>query len=632
VNTFGFRTLVLAAIASALVLATAMLGWLAYITVYDRILLGFNQKLLGISGTVGALTDGSGHADFQRPYVPIQVVPGPAGSAWGWDRTREGLVRIDLTRAAVVEYLSWPEAPLALLWMDADQRLLVQRADGSVVDSRAPERVLMSGADEPLLSDGERLYRLEGGRRLVETPLPVGPAPSVDPADPLMPSSAAPAVAGSEAPVSPVLQLPEPVRLLVRDRSVGQWVGLSEAGRLLAVDDRGQLLKSAELTLGDHRPVGLLADGERVWLAAEELLSYEWSSQQLTEDFEPGYYDESDPLVVLHAPRYRSLRERVGLTFLYTYVYIGGDRIRYILDGSVGDDHSPPGYLDSVPEADIDALVRAQVEGTPFVSGIRQWDAWGLVKVSAAPIIDADGRIVALCGADVDISVIRSKTRNALFAVLGVGALLLSVSGLVSLWVAQSVTRPLRDIKNAALRIAAGQYGARLDATGADEIGRLAGSLDRLSLRLLEQAEASSASQSALLSGRLDEALRASLRRELPQPNRLRLVGSDSEVLLLRSPSAVEDELEQTLRAGMLRALVRQMQATGTLDTDVLLQTDPALQLVLDWRPGERLLRWSARNVQLQARLADGSLHRLTPGTHRIPAGAVVRLEGESTC
>lgn len=618
-STLEFRSLVLAVIAGALVIATALLGWMAYDTVYARILAGFDRKLLGISGTVGALTDGDAHAAYQRPFVLEAFTAGPAGSAWAWDRTRAALVRVDLASAAALEEQVWPEPPQALVWLDAGERLLVQRADGALVDRQNPTEVLTT-AVEPghWLSDGTQLYRWDGVT-LRRWAMP----PSAEPA------TAADGVTEAPADASVDLTPPRPLRLLARDRSAGHWVGFDpEARQLIAFDDTGRLLREAAVDPGEREVVGLAADGTAVHLAADELLRYDWQAQTLSEDQEPGYFDTTDPFYAAHVPMYRRLRERVGLTFLYTEVYIGGDQIRYVLDGSTGDSHSLPGYLDSVPEADIDAVVRAQVEGTPFVSGIRQWEAWGLVKVSAAPIRNRAGKVVALAGADVDIGVIRSKTRNALFAVLGVGALLLLLSGLVSLWVAQSITRPLRDIKNAALRIAAGQYGARLESTSADEIGRLAGSLDRLSLRLREHVEASSASQSALVSGRLDEALRAMLEQDAAHPYRLELPTSDGRLLLLwAEPAAAGDSGDLALRRGQLRVLAERMIAAGAANPEVLLEADPALSLVLAWTAAERRVHWCGRDRRLIALRADGARGRVASGSVVVPPDTLIHLD-----
>lgn len=614
-STLDFRSLVLAVIAGALVIATALLGWMAYDTVYARILAGFDRKLLGISGTVGALTDGDAHADYQRPHVLTTFTVAGPGSAWAWDQTRGALVRIDLSSAAAVETRPWPDAPQSLLWLESDQRLLVQRADGSLVDSAAPEQVLATAAPGTRwLADGARLYRFDGA--------------SLQPATELVAdigSDAPPELSGASAAPR---TLPLTLRLLTRNRSAGQWVGLAaDDDRLVVFDDAGTLLREAAVDLGERTVVGLAADGDQVLLAADALLRYDWTAEALQEDFEPGYYDANHPFYAAHVPLYRQLRERAALTFLYTEVYIGGDRIRYVLDGSTGDSHSRPGYLDSVPEADIDAVVRAQVEGTPFVSGIRQWEAWGLVKVSAAPIRNRAGEVVALAGADVDIGVIRSKTRNALFAVLGVGALLLLISGLVSLWVAQSITRPLRDIKNAALRIAAGQYGARLQSASADELGRLAGSLDRLSLRLRDHAEASSASQSALVSGRLDEALRAMLQQDAGTPSRLELATAEGRLLLLWTDAPTVDDADHALRRGMLRVLAERMIARDQVQTDTLLQTDPGLALVLHWSAAGRRLCWSSRDRRLTALRADGARGRVAVGALTVPADTLIHLD-----
>lgn len=618
-----FRSLVLAVIAGALVIATALLGWMAYDTVYARILAGFDRKLLGISGTVGALTDGDAHAAYQRPHVLEVFTAGAPGTAWGWERTRAALVRIDLEAGAAVEVQAWPEPPQALVWLDAGERLLVQRADGALVDRRSPDLVLAS-TSEPgrWLSDGSQLYRWDGAtlRRWTAAPASVPEA-----------AAAAGPAAGVVAPAAPPVDLtpPRPLRLLARDRSGGHWVGFDpDARQLIEFDDAGRLLRETALDPGERAVVGIAVEGDSVYLAADELLRHDREAQTLDDGHEPGYYDTSDPFYAAQVPMYRRLRERVGLTFLYTEVYIGGDRIRYVLDGSTGDSHSLPGYLDSVPEADIDAVVRAQVEGTPFVSGIRQWDAWGLVKVSAAPIRNRAGEVVALAGADVDIGVIRSKTRNALFAVLGVGALLLLVSGLVSLWVAQSITRPLRDIKNAALRIAAGQYGARLASTSADEIGRLAGSLDRLSLRLRDHAEASSASQSALVSGRLDEALRAMLEPDAAHPFRLELPTPGGRLLLLWVEAADDAEAgNPALRRGQLRVLAERMIAAGAASPEALLQADARLSLVLNWSAAERRLHWCGRDRRLIALRADGVRGRVPAGSIVVPPDTLIHLD-----
>ena len=65
----------------------------------------------------------------------------------------------------------------------------------------------------------------------------------------------------------------------------------------------------------------------------------------------------------------------------------------------------------------------------------------------------------------------------------------LAVTALASLWLARSITRPVRDLERATLALAAGDLDARTPirtAARRDELGRLAGSFDAMASRLAE--------------------------------------------------------------------------------------------------------------------------------------------------
>ena len=278
------------------------------------------------------------------------------------------------------------------------------------------------------------------------------------------------------------------------------------------------------------------------------MLRYDLEQQALELIAEPGFYSEAHPFMAAHQAAYRKVREDAGLTFLYTEVFLGGDQIRYIVDGSLGDDHTQPGYLDTVPETSLEELIRAQNRGQAFVSDIRQWEQWGLIKVSGEPIRNRQGQVVAIAGADVDISVIRSKTRRALFSVLLVG--------LVSIRISNSLTQPVRRIKDAALRLAAGYFGGQLATGSNDEIDQLAASLDRLSARVAAQKEQSKSYQHTLLQHRLQAALRHVL-----------------------------DDGVRRARQGALASLLSGSGVSGERCSDVVLAGDSRLM----WRLGEQL-------------------------------------------
>jgi nitrogen fixation/metabolism regulation signal transduction histidine kinase len=71
--------------------------------------------------------------------------------------------------------------------------------------------------------------------------------------------------------------------------------------------------------------------------------------------------------------------------------------------------------------------------------------------------------------------------------IVGSGGILLAI--LVSSWAAARVTRPVEQLAHAAQEIAAGNWNVRVDVLGADELGQLADSFNRMTTELLGQKE-----------------------------------------------------------------------------------------------------------------------------------------------
>jgi two-component system nitrogen regulation sensor histidine kinase NtrY len=71
--------------------------------------------------------------------------------------------------------------------------------------------------------------------------------------------------------------------------------------------------------------------------------------------------------------------------------------------------------------------------------------------------------------------------------IVGVGGILLAI--LVSSWAAARVTRPVEQLAHAAQEVAAGNWNVRVDVLGADELGQLADSFNRMTTELLDQKE-----------------------------------------------------------------------------------------------------------------------------------------------
>ncbi|MCT2401529.1 histidine kinase [Novosphingobium mangrovi (ex Huang et al. 2023)] len=186
----------------------------------------------------------------------------------------------------------------------------------------------------------------------------------------------------------------------------------------------------------------------------------------------------------------RHIREQLGLTYLYTQVTGGPEDILYILDGTVGEDHSLIGSTDDLPDETVEGLDRVEKQGTIYVSPIEYQEQWGLLKTAAAPVMGADGRIAASAGADVNISVIQVATQNALFmsAMIGIGSVLACI--LVTLALVRRIAVPIEALTEDTLQIAAGgthgsagERGPRevmdLRRALADRVGQMAGDAKR---------------------------------------------------------------------------------------------------------------------------------------------------------
>ena len=666
--TFSFQTLIMSVLAAVLTLATAFWAVAVYESIYRIILRGFDQKLQALAGGAAVFTDGDAHADYQRPHRISAICGGAA--IWGYDEERGRFVEIDSETGGALPLDPQPPAPaqpVAELACDIEAgRLLMLDADGGlhwVLGEPLPLRSDLPAVQEILQVDGEWWGR--SGKTL--HPLLASAAATVD-AQPLAAAeqalAAAPGdgktegvVAETDAPPPAARELAAAVDRLAWDAAGQRFVGVGiEAGEVVEFGADGSVQRRFAIDLDGRHIQGLVVQGDTARLAADALLSVDLAAEALAEESPPpGYYSESHPFVQRYAPAYRHVREAAGLTFLYTEQILAGNQLRYILDGSEGDDHTPPGYEDTIPEDTLEELQAAQGQGRGFVSDIRQWEAWGLIKLAAEPIFASDGRVVALAGADVDIGVIRGKTRIALFAVLGVGVGLLLLAAWVSLRVSRSLTRPLREIKDGALRIAAGYFDRPPQARGRDEIAELAGSLGTLGARLQSQARQSQVYQQTLISGRMQLALEHALRDECllaasglafqapsdPAQGALAAAVGDAtgSLFWLRESEAEGLELARDQARGvqLSRSLLRRMPLAEA--QDALLAADSGIACVLAWEPATRSLRVRTRaplrieRIERDGRstpvnLADGiQLQPRDCQALRLPAGWRLALE-----
>jgi HAMP domain-containing protein len=118
----------------------------------------------------------------------------------------------------------------------------------------------------------------------------------------------------------------------------------------------------------------------------------------------------------------------------------------------------------------------------PYVTPIYETRKTHERLISAyAPILNKQGDVVALLGADVGISEIEKKLNRALLLII-IGALTtLGFIAITIFLIAENISRPMRRLNQAALAIAAGDYEANIPPEGPKEITELANTLNTMS-------------------------------------------------------------------------------------------------------------------------------------------------------
>lgn len=293
----------------------------------------------------------------------------------------------------------------------------------------------------------------------------------------------------------------------------------------------------------------------------------------------------------------RRIRRELDLTYVYTQA-IGGDAdIVYILDGTEGEDHSPIGFADDLPDETVAGLRLTEASGTIYVSPIEYQEQWGLLKTAAAPVYGSDGRVTSTAGADVNISVIQVGTQNALFASAMVGIASVLACLLVALVAVRRVAEPITAVKDEALRIASGDPRPPAAIRSPREVAELRDDLAGLVEKIAAETQAAQdddarwgrAANAALLAG----------------------TGEDRPVLLLDDPQrrvlwigADDPGCEAALARRAMRQLAERFASDPRLKEHWLALADSANgSCILVDKPG-KMLEVAGRPVCL--RTADG--------------------------
>jgi hypothetical protein len=182
------------------------------------------------------------------------------------------------------------------------------------------------------------------------------------------------------------------------------------------------------------------------------------------------------------------IRRECNLTFLYTAILEPREHhLSYVLDSTQDETHSFIGSVDPSPSEQ--GVRNVWYQGAVFLSRIRHWEEWGLLKSAYVPIIDGQGAVTGIAGADVNISIIREKTRKALYTVFLIGFVFLGIGVLVAVMVSRRLIVPMQTLGQGALKAAAGSFGHQVEIENPRELRAFAERFNAASTSLKETLE-----------------------------------------------------------------------------------------------------------------------------------------------
>lgn len=544
------QTAILFVLVSALTLMTLVIGIVSYAELHSTILGGFDGKLAAISTVTGGFVRGEEHDQILLARRSSGYCMDPRqGRLWAFDPQNATFMSVDSTHGgADILVPGLPPALSDLAWHGERNHIIYQSTGLQII------------ALDPATQQWEVIQLLD---KQLEGLAFSG-------AGILYASSTSSLWAFDQVHVAPreVMALPSPLVGLSPSADPQTILGMDEQGRLLSIQPGsgacqwlGSLVPAAQAEAAESEPLpamaGLACDGTTVFSGADRLVH-----ASLPPSDEPavygtfGFRNELSPAYLKYVDPMRKIKAQLNLTYMYSQLLTGPEKrqITYVLDANQDDNHSAIG--DDDPDPADDATVDVQLKGTVHQSEIIAWQDWGLLKSGFAPLYYRDGRVAGMTGADVNVSIIEQKTRVALLRILFTGGFFIVFGSIIAVGIVRRLTRPLDQLKESALRVAAGQYGQEIEVKGPQELTQLSSLFNRMSHSLRSNIHNLKESNLELEKSRLNSATTRTLRKRneaIPLPElfaaSFHTASTDTLHHPVRQPDTTEAPAQEAARA-----------------------------------------------------------------------------------
>jgi HAMP domain-containing protein len=449
------------------------MAWINYTKMNKSIIEGFNTKLTAISSTTGSFIDGDAHQKLSIPkYVKAFAYNSKEDILYGVDK-KNYLLKINLKSGAGVIFMK----------LDLNVNDLTYNSnDGYLYASTPKDGIIVIDLEKRLshqfIDIKENIYGLtylkKNNRFVISTQRKLL---TID---------------EESKEIKPLKRLKRKIDSLGYNPKKELLYGVyRESNQLLTIEMKNLELKRLSLKKFPNENSDLYAiefNKNKLFAGIEQLMIYNLTDKKTKyKDFALGFRDEGDAVFKKYISSMNKIKVETGLTYHYSQELIYGKKdvnCRYILDVSIGNEYTPIGSEDIMSREDIVGAEDVILRGKIYVSKIKKWKKWGLLKVSFAPIYNKNGEIKAIAGADINMEIIKKKRREAFVKSILTSILFLIIGIIASYTIAKNIIEPIRKLKYSTLKVAAGKYGDEIFIKSPKELKELSSEFNYMSQEL----------------------------------------------------------------------------------------------------------------------------------------------------
>jgi len=249
-----------------------------------------------------------------------------------------------------------------------------------------------------------------------------------------------------------------------------------------------EIIKTDDFPVDGNNIYALAINEKNFYAGNQHLMIYDRTEKTTShEDFARLYRDETSKRYQRYIKPMNEIKVALNLTYHYTFNLLYGDKENntiYIFDVNEGNEYTPIGSYDFMDHEDLLGAEDVMLRDKSYIGDVKLWEKWGLLKVAYAGIKDKAGKVVAVAGTDIDITIIKAKTHKALIYSITIGLIALVLTVLASYYIAIKIIKPIEKLKTSALKIAAGKYDEKVLIKSPSELSILSNEFNYMSDQL----------------------------------------------------------------------------------------------------------------------------------------------------